>query len=70
MPKFERFFRLLSQKGYQLLERRLVAMLRLTAEARFMRFHRQYPRLTDCVAQKHIAVSVGITPEFLSMLRH
>jgi hypothetical protein len=44
MPTFERFFRLLSQKGYQLLERRLVAMLRLTAEARFMRFHQQYPR--------------------------
>jgi CRP-like cAMP-binding protein len=69
VPKFERFFRLLAQKGYQLLERRLVAMLRLTAEARFMRFHRQYPRLLNRVAQKHIASYLGITPEFLSMLR-
>jgi len=69
MPTFERFFRLLSQKGYQLLERRLVAMLRLTAEARFMRFYRQYPRLLHRVAQKHIAAYLGITPEFLSMLR-
>jgi len=69
LPPFERFFRLLSQKGYQLLERRLVAMLRLTAEARFMRFHRQYPRLLNRVAQKHIAAYLGITPEFLSMLR-
>jgi CRP-like cAMP-binding protein len=69
VPKFERFFRLLSQKGYQLLERRLVAMLRLTAEARFLRFHRQYPRLLHRVAQKHIAAYLGITPEFLSMLR-
>ena len=69
VPKFERFFRLLSQKGYQLLERRLVAMLRLTAEARFIRFHRQYPRLLNRVAQKHIAAYLGITPEFLSMLR-
>ncbi|UOQ69909.1 Crp/Fnr family transcriptional regulator [Hymenobacter volaticus] len=69
VPKFERFFRLLSQKGYQLLERRLVAMLRLTAEARFIRFYRQYPRLLNRVAQKHIAAYLGITPEFLSMLR-
>ncbi|MBJ6142799.1 Crp/Fnr family transcriptional regulator [Hymenobacter sp. BT559] len=69
VPPFERFFRLLYQKGYQLLERRLVAMLRLTAEARFLRFHRQYPRLLHRVAQKHIAAYLGITPEFLSMLR-
>ena len=69
VPKFDRFFRLLTQKGYQLLERRLVAMLRLTAEARFTRFHRQYPRLLNRVAQKHIASYLGITPEFLSMLR-
>jgi CRP-like cAMP-binding protein len=69
MPTFERFFRLLSQKGYQLLERRLGAMLRLTAEARFMRFHQQYPRLLHRVPQKHIAAYLGITPEFLSMLR-
>jgi CRP-like cAMP-binding protein len=69
VPNFERFFRLLHQKGYQLLERRLVAMLRLTAEARFMRFHRQYPRLLHRVAQKHLAAYLGITPEFLSMLR-
>jgi CRP-like cAMP-binding protein len=69
VPAFERFFRLLYQKGYQLLERRLVAMLRLTAEARFIRFHQQYPRLLNRVAQKHIAAYLGITPEFLSMLR-
>jgi CRP-like cAMP-binding protein len=69
VPPLERFFRLLYQKGYQLLERRLVAMLRLTAEARFLRFHRQYPRLLHRVAQKHIAAYLGITPEFLSMLR-
>ncbi|TVT43279.1 Crp/Fnr family transcriptional regulator [Hymenobacter setariae] len=69
VPKFERFFRLLSQRGYQLLERRLVSMLRLTAEARFTRFHRQYPRLLNRVAQRHIAAYLGVTPEFLSMLR-
>jgi CRP-like cAMP-binding protein len=69
VPNFERFFRLLTQKGYQLLERRLVTMLRLTAEAQFIHFHRQYPRLLHRMAQKHIAAYLGITPEFLSMLR-
>jgi CRP-like cAMP-binding protein len=69
VPKFERFFRILTQNGYQLLQRRLEAHLKLTAEARFAQFERQYPRLHQRVAQKHIAAYLGVTPEFLSMLR-
>ncbi|UOQ69332.1 Crp/Fnr family transcriptional regulator [Hymenobacter volaticus] len=69
VPKFERFFRILSQNGFQLLQRRLEAHLKLTAQARFARFHRQSPRLHQRVAQKHIAAYLGVTPEFLSMLR-
>lgn len=69
VPKFERFFRLLAQNGYQLLQRRLEAHLKLTAEVRFTNFQRQHPRLNQRVAQKHIAAYLGVTPEFLSMLR-
>ncbi|MGI4832387.1 MAG: Crp/Fnr family transcriptional regulator [Janthinobacterium lividum] len=69
IPKFERFFRILTQNGYQILQRRLAAHLSLTAEVRFARFSRQYPRLLNRLAQKHIASYLGITPEFLSMLR-
>ncbi len=69
VPKFERFFRVLSQNGYQLLQRRLEAHLKLTAEVRFTNFQRQHPRLNQRVAQKHIAAYLGVTPEFLSLLR-
>lgn len=69
VPKFERFFRLLAQNGYQLLQRRLEAHLKLTAEVRFTNFQRQHPRLNQRVAQKHIAAYLGVTPEFLSLLR-
>jgi CRP-like cAMP-binding protein len=69
VPKFERFFRILTQNGFQLLQRRLEAHLKLTAEVRFAQFQRQYPRLHQRIAQKHIAAYLGVTPEFLSMLR-
>ena len=69
VPKFERFFRILTQNGYQRLQRHLEAHLKLTAETRFAQFEHQYPRLHQRVAQKHIAAYLGVTPEFLSMLR-
>jgi CRP-like cAMP-binding protein len=69
VPKFERFFRLLFQNGYLLLQRQAEARLKFTAEVRYAHFLRYYPRLHQRVAQKHIASFLGITPEFLSMLR-
>lgn len=69
VPKFERFFRILFQNGYVLIQRHLEAQLQFTADVRYARFRRQYPRLHQRVAQKHIASFLGITPEFLSMLR-
>ena len=68
-PRFERFFRLLFQNGYLLAQRRLEARAKFSAAVRYARFCRQYPRLHQRVALKHIAFFLGITPEFLSMLR-
>lgn len=69
VPQFERFFRLLFQNGYLLSQRRLEAHLQFPADVRYAHFCRQYPRLHQRVAKKHIASFLGITPEFLSMLR-
>lgn len=69
VPRFERFFRLLYQNGYLLAQRRLAASLQFTAEVRYAQFRRHHPQLHQRVAQKHIASFLGITPEFLSMLR-
>lgn len=69
VPQFERFFRLLFQNGYLLAQRRLETRATFSAEVRYARFCRQYPQLHQRVALKHIASFLGITPEFLSMLR-
>jgi CRP-like cAMP-binding protein len=69
VPKFERFFRLLFQHGYLLLQRQAEARLKFTVEVRYAHFLRYYPRLHQRVAQKHITSFLGITLEFLNMLR-
>ena len=69
IPKFERFFRILSQNGFELYERRITSQLYKTAEERYLEFRKRYPGLEQRIAQKHIAGYLGITPAFLSMMR-
>ncbi|AYL95825.1 Crp/Fnr family transcriptional regulator [Mucilaginibacter celer] len=69
IPKLERFFRILTQNGFNLYQRRITSALSQTAEERFANFRQQYPRLESRIAQKHIAAYLGITPVFLSQLR-
>jgi CRP-like cAMP-binding protein len=69
VPKFERLFRILLQKAYVALELRIVQSLSNTAEERFEAFNTKYPGLFNRITQKHVAAYLGITPEFLSMLR-
>jgi len=70
IPKFERFFRILTQNGFHLYQRRITSNLSKTAEERYLQFQKQYPKLEQRIAQKQIASYLGITPVFLSMLRH
>lgn len=69
VPKFERFFRILVQNGYVIQQRRITSSLFQSAEERYERFKKLHPKLSRRIAQKHIASFLGITPEFLSMLR-
>ncbi|WP_207382686.1 Crp/Fnr family transcriptional regulator [Flavobacterium subsaxonicum] len=68
-PKFERFFRILTQNGFELYERRITAHLHKTAEERYLDFRKRFPGLEKRIAQKNIARYLGITPAFLSMMR-
>ena len=68
-PKFERFFRILTQNGFEMYQRRITSNLSKTAEERYLEFRRHYPALEQRIAQKHIAGYIGITPAFLSMMR-
>jgi len=69
IPKLERFFRILTQNGFHLYQQRITSNLSKSAEERYALFQKQYPKLEQRIAQKHIASYLGITPVFLSMIR-
>ena len=69
VPKFERFFRILMQNAYTREQLRVIENLSLSAEDRYERFLQKYPHIAEVVTQKQIASYLGITPEFLSLIR-
>jgi len=69
IPRFERFFRILTQNGFDMFQRRVTSNLSKTAEQRYREFRGHYPGLEQRISQKHIASYLGITAGFLSMMR-
>ena len=69
IPKFERFFRVLLQNAYTREQLRTIENLTLNAEERYERFINKYPQIVSKVTLKQIASYLGITPEFLSVVR-
>ena len=69
LPKFERWFRILMQNAYTREQLRAIDTLSLSAEERYARFLAKYPFIASQVTQKQIASYLGITPEFLSVIR-
>jgi CRP-like cAMP-binding protein len=68
-PKFERFFRIIMQNAYIREQLRIIQNLSMPAEERYQSFLKKYPQFTERVPLKQIASYLGITPEFLSVLR-
>jgi CRP-like cAMP-binding protein len=69
VPKFERYFRVLMQNAYIREQMRVLQNLSMPAEVRYENFLKKYPAISGQVTQKHIASYLGITPEFLSVIR-
>lgn len=69
IPKFEKFFRIMMQNAYIREQLRIIQNLSLTAEERYDNFLEKYPHISQQVTQKQIASYLGITPEFLSVIR-
>lgn len=69
IPKFERFYRILYQRSLVSYIGRTNEGLSLTAEERYEIFLSNYPHIANRITQKNLAAYLGITPEFLSMIR-
>jgi CRP-like cAMP-binding protein len=69
VPKFERFFRIILQNAFVAQQQRINQNLSFTAEERYLHFIKKYPQLEQRLQQKQVAAYLGITPEFLSMIR-
>ncbi len=69
IPKFEKFFRILMQNAYIREQLRVLQNLSMSAEERYNNFILKYPQIVQQVTQKQIASYLGVTPEFLSVIR-
>jgi CRP-like cAMP-binding protein len=69
IPKFERFFRIITEKSLVTNRQRILDNLSLTAHERYDNFCTRYPTLIHTLPQKQIAAYIGVTPEFLSKMR-
>ena len=69
-PKFERFFRIVTQRSFAYLQRRVMANLTMTAEERYQEFSDKYPKLVNRFPQYAVASYLGFSTEFLSKIRN
>ena len=69
IPEFVAYTRVLFRNTMFSHENRILQNLSYTAEERYRHFLGHYPNLSQRISQKQIASYLGITPEFLSMLR-
>lgn len=69
IPQLERFFRILVQNGYTMLQKRMTGYIVETAENNYIKLVKTYPHIVQRVPQYQIASYLGITQESLSRVR-
>ncbi len=69
VPKFERFFRIITENSLVSSRQRLLDNMSLTAQQRYAAFCHHYPMLIEHLPQKLVASYIGVTPEFLSKVK-
>jgi CRP-like cAMP-binding protein len=67
--KMERFFRILIESNHVSTQQRITDSLSTSAEERYLKFIKTYPKLIEQVSQNQIASYLGITPQSLSRIR-
>jgi CRP-like cAMP-binding protein len=69
VPRFERYFRIITEKSLVSYQQRTLENLSLAAQERYLTFCKHYPTLINSIPQKYLASYIGVTPEFLSKMR-
>ncbi|HSO87674.1 MAG TPA: Crp/Fnr family transcriptional regulator [Draconibacterium sp.] len=69
LPKFNHIFRVLCENAYISSQRRVLQNISSTAEERYLDFINRYPLLVNRISNVQIASFLGVTPEFLSVIR-
>ena len=68
-PKFNRIFRVLIERAYVMLQRRLLQNISASAQQNYLYFTKTYPHLLNRLPQTQIAAFLGITPVSLSNIK-
>ncbi|OJJ14333.1 cyclic nucleotide-binding protein [marine bacterium AO1-C] len=68
-PKFNRIFRVFTENALVAAQRRILQNISSTAEERYLDFMQSYPSLINRISNVQIASYLGVTPEFLSIVR-
>ena len=68
--KFETFFRIMAERSFAGIQKRLVSNLTKTAEERFQEFENNYPKIANRVPQYTLASFLGMTTQYMSKLRN
>ncbi|TVZ57657.1 CRP-like cAMP-binding protein [Flavobacteriaceae bacterium MAR_2010_105] len=68
-PTFSHIFRILTQNALVSQQQRILQYVSSTAEERYLDFAKKRPELFNRVSNVQIASYLGVTPEFLSIIR-
>ncbi len=69
MPKMERYFRLMMQRGYAAMQMRIKYLHDFSKEGAYLQFSTMFPEFVQRVPQYMLASYLGLTPEYLSEIR-
>ena len=68
--KYETFFRIMAERSFAGMQRRLISNLTKTAEERYQEFEEKYPLIANRVPQYALASFLGMTTQYMSKLRN
>lgn len=69
IPKFERFFRIITERSFNFSQQRVLSNISKSAEERYLEYAAKYPDIVNRVPQYALASYLGFSTEFLSKIR-